>query len=47
LFAVSEGKWMKNWNFDDEVDSSESLFKPETGANNYKIGEQKHNDVLK
>lgn len=38
---------MKNWNFDDEVDSSESLFKPETGANNYKIGEQKHNDVLK
>jgi hypothetical protein len=33
--------------FDAEVESSGSLFKPETRANNYKIGEQKHNDVLK
>jgi len=38
---------MKNWMFDDEVESNVSLFKPETGPNNYKIGEQKHNDVLK
>jgi hypothetical protein len=45
LFAINEGKWMKDWNFDGEVESSARFFKPETGANNYKTGEHTHNGV--